>query len=104
MFLYLAVSESAVSRALIQEEGIQKLVYYVSHFTNGPQTRYQRLKKLMLDLFIISRNLKYYFQTFPIIGASPKKRYREPKSDEANIEMDIRTMTLWTQIQTEDSI
>jgi len=36
MFLYLAVSESAVSRALIQGEGMQKLVYYVSHSLNGP--------------------------------------------------------------------
>ena len=33
---------------------------------NGPQTRYQRLKKLVLALFIILRKLKHYFQTLPI--------------------------------------
>jgi len=49
-----------------EEEGIQKLVYYVSHIMNNPQTRYQRLEKLVLALFIISRKLKHYFQTFPI--------------------------------------
>ena len=35
--LYLAVSESTVSGALIQKEkSIQKPVYYVSHSMNGP--------------------------------------------------------------------
>ena len=34
---------------------------------NSPQTRYQRLEKLVLSLFIISRKLNNYFQTFPII-------------------------------------
>jgi len=53
LFLYLAVSESVVS--LVREaKGIQKSVYYISYFMNGPQTRYQRLKKLVLALFIIS--------------------------------------------------
>jgi len=41
-------------------------VYYVSHAKNDSQTRYQRLEKLVLDFFIISRKLKHYFQTFPI--------------------------------------
>ena len=63
MYLYLAVSESAESGALIrEEEDVQKPVYYVSHAMNGPQTRYQRLEKLVLALFIISRKLKHYFQ------------------------------------------
>ena len=33
---------------------------------NDPQTRYQRLEKLVLALFIISRKHKHYFQTFSI--------------------------------------
>ena len=33
---------------------------------NGPQTRYQKLEKLVLALLIILRKLKQYFQTFPI--------------------------------------
>ena len=56
-----------MSRALVcEDEGIQKSVYYISYSMNGPQTRYQRLEKLELALFIISRKLKHYFQTFPI--------------------------------------
>jgi len=34
---------------------------------NGPQTRYQRLEKLVLAFFIILRKFKHYLQTFPII-------------------------------------
>jgi len=34
---------------------------------NGSHTRYQRLEKLVLALFIILRKLKHYFQTFPIM-------------------------------------
>ena len=66
-FLYPAISVSSMSGALIcEDENIQKLVYYISHSMNRAQTRYQRLEKLVLALFIISRTLKYYFQTFPI--------------------------------------
>jgi len=43
-----------------EEEGIQKPVYYVSHVMNDSPTRYQRLEKLVLALFIISRKLKHY--------------------------------------------
>ena len=56
-----------MSAALVREdEDIQKPVCYASHYMNGPQTRYQKLEKLVLALFIISRKLKHYFQTFPI--------------------------------------
>ena len=34
---------------------------------SNPQTKYQRLEKLVLALFIISRKLKHYFQTFSIM-------------------------------------
>ena len=56
-----------MSGALVGEEkDVQKPVYYVSHAMNDPQTRYQRLEKLVLALFIISRKLKHYSQIFPI--------------------------------------
>ena len=68
LFLYLAISESTVSGALIcDNEGVQKTVYYIIHSMNGPQTRYQRLEKLILALFFISRKLKHYFQPFLIM-------------------------------------
>jgi len=60
--------ESAVSGALVSgEEGAQKPVHNISHTMNGPQTRYQRLEKLVLALFIILRKLKYYFHIFLIM-------------------------------------
>ena len=40
--------------------------FYVSHSMNESQTRYQRLKKFVVALFIISKKLKHYFQIFPI--------------------------------------
>ena len=42
-------------------------MYYANYSMNGPQTRYQKLEKLVLALLIISGKLKHYFQTFPII-------------------------------------
>ena len=67
LFLYLAVSESTASGTLIHDdESIQKPVYYIKSLT-GDQTRYPRMKKLVLALFIISRKLRYYFQSFPFI-------------------------------------
>ena len=39
LYLYLAVSESAVSETLVREDKrVQKPVYYVSNSMNGPQT------------------------------------------------------------------
>ena len=67
-FLYFAVLESATSGALIHDdEGIQKSVYYVSESLTGAHTMHQRMEKLVLTLFIISRKLRYYFQSFPFI-------------------------------------
>ena len=67
LYLYLTVLKSAVGVNLVREdEDVQKLVYYASHFMNGPQTRYQQLEKLVLSLFIILRKLRLYFQTFSI--------------------------------------
>ena len=49
LYHYLFVSKSNVSGTLVCEhEGIQKLVYYVSHSMNRPQTRYQRLESWCL--------------------------------------------------------
>ena len=36
--------------------------------------------------------------------ASPKKHYREPKSDETGIEIGIKTETLWTQFEPRTTI
>jgi len=51
LFLYLAVSDTAVGAALVREDGgIQKLVYYISKALIDAQTRYMRIEKLVFAL------------------------------------------------------
>jgi hypothetical protein len=66
--LYLAVSASAVSSALIrEEERIQKPVYYTSRALRRAEERYSNMEKLAFALLISSRKLRPYFQSHPII-------------------------------------
>ena len=60
--LYLAVSEHAVSAALIREEDRQQQpVYYISKTLLDAETRYLPLEKLLLALVTSSRKLRHYF-------------------------------------------
>ncbi|GMP50878.1 hypothetical protein CsSME_00017309 [Camellia sinensis var. sinensis] len=68
LFLYMAVSEHAVSAVLIREEkGEQKAVYYVSKTLADAETRYLPLEKLMLALVMASKKLNHYFQAHKIV-------------------------------------
>jgi ribonuclease HI len=68
LYLYLAVSASAVSSALIrEEERVQKAVYYTSRALRGAEERYTNMEKLAFALLIASRKLRPYFQTHSII-------------------------------------
>jgi len=52
LFLFLEVSESVVSGALVWvDEGVQKSVYYVDKSLLDAETRYQRMEKVVLTLF-----------------------------------------------------
>ena len=63
MFLYLAVSLTAVSASLIKEENkIQLLVYYVSQAFQGAEARYPLINKITFALIVASRKLHPYFQ------------------------------------------
>ena len=63
LYLYLAVSSSAVSSTLIrEEERVQKPVYYTSRALKGAEERYSNMEKLAFALLIVSRRLKPYFQ------------------------------------------
>jgi hypothetical protein len=59
LYLYLSVSSDAVSAVLIKEttEG-QKLVYFTSKALLGPETRYQRIKKVDVALLTAARRLR----------------------------------------------
>jgi len=62
------VSASAVSEALIREEGKkQLLVYYVSQAFQGAESRYPQIEKIAFALLVASRKLRQYFQVNPIL-------------------------------------
>uniref|UniRef100_A0A2N9I9Y3 Uncharacterized protein n=1 Tax=Fagus sylvatica TaxID=28930 RepID=A0A2N9I9Y3_FAGSY len=68
LYLYLVVSSSAVSSALIhEEERVQKPVYYISRALKGAEERYSNMEKLAFALLIASRKLRPYFQAHSII-------------------------------------
>ena len=59
LFLHLAVSEYAISGALIrEEEKIQWLVYYINKWLIDAETRYPEIEKLPIALVIASRKLR----------------------------------------------
>ena len=59
LYLYLAVSASVVSAALIREEGKKQLpVYYVSQAFQGAEFRYPRIEKIAFALIVASRKLR----------------------------------------------
>jgi hypothetical protein len=58
LYLYLAISPTAVSAALIREEdGIQKPVYFVSKALHDAEERYPQIEKLAFALVVASRKL-----------------------------------------------
>lgn len=62
MFMYLAVSDSALSGVLVREQDGGKLpVYYVSKSLLGAETRYIQLEKLALALVTTTKKLRPYF-------------------------------------------
>jgi hypothetical protein len=67
LYLYLAVSPSAVSSVLVREDsGIQKPVYFTSKTLHGAEERYPRIEKLAFALIISARRLMPYFQAHAI--------------------------------------
>lgn len=60
--IYLAVTEHAISAALVKEEDrVQHPVYYISKRLTGAESRYPTLEKLAYYLVIASRKLCPYF-------------------------------------------
>ena len=68
MFLYLAVSNTAISSTLIREErNIQKPVYYTSQAFQGAKASYPRMEKIAFALLVASKKLHPYFQAHHIV-------------------------------------
>ncbi|GAU31015.1 hypothetical protein TSUD_393000 [Trifolium subterraneum] len=71
LHLYLAVSENAMSSALVQEiNGEEKPVYFFSRTFRGAETRYQKIKRLSLAVIVTARRLRQYFQSHKIVVKS----------------------------------
>ena len=68
LYLYIAVSQTAVSVALVRDEGgSQRPVYFISRAFRGAEERYPRMEKLAFALVTAAQKLKPYFQAHTII-------------------------------------
>ena len=68
LYLYLAVSPTAVSSALIREEERRQLpVYYTSRALRRAEERYPPMEKLAFTLVTAARKLRPYFQAYTIV-------------------------------------
>ena len=66
--LYLAVSQAAVSAALVRkEDGSQRPVYFTSRAFQEAEERYPQMEKLAFALVTTARKLKLYFQAHTIV-------------------------------------
>ena len=91
LYLYLVVSETAVSAALIREEDRKQLpVYYVSQAFLGAKFRYPRIEKIVFALIIASHKLRQYFQENPILVMTDQPIKKSMKQPEA-----ARRMIQW---------
>ncbi|XP_057725573.1 uncharacterized protein LOC130941176 [Arachis stenosperma] len=67
LYLYLSVTDIAVSSVLVAEKGkTQQPVYFVSKSLQNAELRYLRLEKLAYALVLSARRLRPYFQSHTI--------------------------------------
>lgn len=82
LFLYLAVSQTAISSALICEElKVQRFVYYTSQAFQGAEARYSIIENMTFSLIVASRKLRPYFQChiiFVMTGQTIRKAMSKP--------------------------
>ena len=60
-FMYLSVSERAMSTVLLRDKVVQQPMYYISKTLVDVETRYLPLEKLVLALVHVTRKFPYYF-------------------------------------------
>jgi hypothetical protein len=82
LYLYLAVSDNALSFTLVQEiKGDEKPIYFVSRTFKGAEAKYQKIEKLSLAVVITARKLRQYFQSHKVVVKTDypiKKVLRKP--------------------------
>ena len=67
LYLYLGVSDKAISALLIKKGQVDRPVYYVSKVLQGPEMHYPFTVKVALALLNASKKLRPYFQAHSII-------------------------------------
>jgi len=91
LFLYLAVSPTAISSALIRdEEKAQMPVYYTNKAMRGAEERYPPIKKMALALVTAARKLRPYFQAHTIIVLTNRPLKKATNSPNA-----VGRMVIW---------
>lgn len=67
LYVYLFVTDHAVSGVLVREEdGVQSPIYCLSKSLLEAETRYTSLENLVLALTMTSTKLRHYFETHKI--------------------------------------
>ena len=66
LFMYLLMSEHAVSVVLLRDQGVQQPIYYVSKTLVDAKMRYLPLEKLVIALVHATRKLPHYFQAYTV--------------------------------------
>ena len=91
LYLYIVVSQAAVSAALVRDEGgSQQPIYFISKAFRGAEKRYPRMEKLAFALITVARKLKPYFQAHIIVVLTDQPLKRAMNSLEA-----AGRMALW---------
>ena len=68
LYAYLAITDYAVSLVLVRNEnGIQRLVYYVSKSLWEAKIRYLPLEKVVLAIVHTTMRLSHYFQAHTVV-------------------------------------
>ncbi|CAA0826502.1 Unknown protein, partial [Striga hermonthica] len=68
LYLYLGVSDVAVSAVLIRQDGLQQFpIYYVSKALHDAELRYPYMEKLAFALIIAARKVRPYFLEHSIV-------------------------------------
>ena len=66
--LYISASNDTIGSMLCQEydDGIERVIYYLSRILNDAETRYTFIEKLCLSLHFSCTKLKYYMKPFEV--------------------------------------
>ena len=68
MYAYITITQHAMSLVLIWvDEGVQKLVYYVSKSLQEAEVKYLHLVKAILAIIHATKKLPQYFQAHTVI-------------------------------------